>query len=148
MHGSMDGLLSEQDGDSSAPQTTLIDVVRNTGSSADAPFAPHTWADCTTLVRTNRLELFERRPSDMLKYQAWTKEIRQRFPNITDYILTEKLHWTPVQPVTTSSPPIFEPESLVPFEIPSDYKILRNDWPYGFENDIASPGMAEDAVRI
>ena len=46
---------------------------------------------------------------------------------MTDYILQHKLPW--------GSPP-FTYNSAIPFDDPSDFKILVNDWPYGLTPDI------------
>lgn len=48
---------------------------------------------------------------------------------MSQYLLVHRL------PNTWGTPP-FSPKSLVPFEDPSDYRVLLNDWPYGLTPDI------------
>lgn len=62
----------------------------------------------------------------MVRYIAWSRQVKSQYNSVTDYICQNRLHW--------SSPFTFE--SAVPFAHPADYKILRNDWPYGISPDI------------
>jgi hypothetical protein len=57
----------------------------------------------------------------------WTQKVKAEYGSITNYLLQHRLPW--------GSPP-FKYNSPVPFEDPSDYKILMNDWPYGLTDDI------------
>jgi hypothetical protein len=57
----------------------------------------------------------------------WTQKVKTEYGSITNYLLQHRLPW--------GSPP-FRYTSPVPFEDPSDYKILMNDWPYGLTDDI------------
>lgn len=50
-------------------------------------------------------------------------------------MIQERLQWTP-DPVRSTHGPVFEHKSDVPFAEPSDYAVLMNDWPYGFEQGI------------
>jgi hypothetical protein len=58
---------------------------------------------------------------------SWTYETRAQYGSITNYILQHKLHW--------GSPP-FTYNSPIPFDDPSDFQILVNDWPYGVTQDV------------
>ena len=58
---------------------------------------------------------------------AWTHETKAQYGSMTNYILQHKLPW--------GSPP-FTYNSAIPFDDPSDFKILVNDWPYGLTPDI------------
>jgi hypothetical protein len=58
------------------------------------------------------------------------------YGSITNFVVQERLAWTPRdvgQPVSANS---FTHHSSVPFEDRRDYAILLNDWPYGFEPGI------------
>lgn len=49
----------------------------------------------------------------------------------------ERLKWTPLPNSSAETGPIFDYQDPTPFAHPSDFKILRNDWPYGsFEPEI------------
>lgn len=59
----------------------------------------------------------------------WTAETKASYGSMTNYLLAHRL------PKTWGAPP-FTPVSDVPFAEPSDYCVLLNDWPYGFEPGI------------
>ena len=48
-----------------------------------------------------------------------------------NFVCQERLHWA------SSSDEQITPRNLRPFADADDYKILRNDWPYGIEPDVA-----------
>ena len=53
----------------------------------------------------------------------------------------ERLHWEPLASSSAENEnengPVFNVEDPTPFQSPSDYKVFRNDWPYGsFGTDI------------
>lgn len=75
------------------------------------------------------MDAFKRMPSDLHRYIFWTRDVKAKYGSITAYILENRL------PKAWGQPP-FTPSSLVPFEDPSDYKILINDWPYGMDPGI------------
>ena len=58
---------------------------------------------------------------------SWTHDINHRDGSMTNFLIQHRLPW---------GPPPFSYVSAVPFEDPSDYKILVNDWPYGLTEDI------------
>lgn len=76
---------------------------------------------------TNKLETLKRKPSDLRRYMAWTAETKAQYGTMTNYLLQHRLPW--------GSPP-FTYLSSTPFNNPSDFKILINDWPYGLAPDI------------
>lgn len=78
---------------------------------------------------TNNLSVLKRKPSDLRRYIAWTAETKAQYGTITEYILQNRL------PKAWGLPP-FIPESQVPFDTASDYKVLLNDWPYGLTPEI------------
>lgn len=81
-------------------------------------------------TETNNLSVLKRKPSDLRRYMKWTAETKIEYGSMTNYILANRL------PKAWGLPP-FTPESTVPFEVASDYKVLLNDWPYGLESNIA-----------
>jgi hypothetical protein len=76
---------------------------------------------------TNKLETLKRKPSDLRRYMAWTHDTKAQYGTMTNYILQHKLRW--------GSPP-FSYNSAIPFDDPSDFKVLINDWPYGLTPNI------------
>jgi hypothetical protein len=82
------------------------------------------------LLGENNLSVLKRKPSDLRKYMKWTTETKAKYGSMTQYLLVHRL------PKAWGAPP-FTPKSAVPFEEPSDYRVLVNDWPYGLTSDIS-----------
>ncbi|EEH11606.1 conserved hypothetical protein [Histoplasma capsulatum G186AR] len=110
----------------------LTDVDRHVLSQTDDEFVYHDWADLKSIIAANNLEVFRRKPSDLRRYIAWTTDIKAQYGSITNYICKERLRWQ----LDSSTPQAFQCRNPIPFADPSDYKILRNDWPYGVTSDI------------
>lgn len=55
---------------------------------------------------------------------------------MTNFLLKERLKWTPELSTDPTSGLLFAVEDCRPFADPADYKILRNDWPYGLARGI------------
>ena len=92
----------------------------------------------------NDLGALKRKPSDLRRYLAWTAATKAQYGSIMNYICQQRLHWP--LPTTSLAAGIESPSGpgrLVafknprPFAEPEDYKILRNDWPYGLEPGIS-----------
>ncbi|KAE8454184.1 hypothetical protein EG329_005109 [Mollisiaceae sp. DMI_Dod_QoI] len=75
----------------------------------------------------NKLETLKRKPSNLRRYMAWSVDIKAQYGSMTNYLIQHRLPW--------GSPP-FTYTSPIPFEDPSDYKVLLNDWPYGLTPDV------------
>lgn len=58
----------------------------------------------------------------------WTAETKTQYGSMTNYLMAHRL------PKAWNASP--NPASLIPFEDPSDYRVLINDWPYGCTPDI------------
>lgn len=59
----------------------------------------------------------------------WTAETKAAYGSMTNYLLENRLPkaWGPLP---------FTPVSPIPFAEPSDYHVLKNDWPYGLTPEI------------
>lgn len=64
-------------------------------------------------------------------YKAWCKDIIAVYGSITAYMCAERLRWTPLPESSAESGPVFDYQDPTPFASPNDFRILRNDWPYG-----------------
>jgi hypothetical protein len=74
-----------------------------------------------------------------------------KYGSITDYICQKRLRWHEPDPSTTvaakedgiafDSNPVIPFKSPIPFTDVTDFKILRNDWPYG-----VTPGIGHLVV--
>lgn len=88
-------------------------------------------------VETNRLDVIRRKPSERVVYKAWCKDIITTYGSITAYMCAKRLQWTPLPDSSAETGPLFDARDPTPFADPRDYKVLRNDWPYGsFETGI------------
>jgi hypothetical protein len=76
-------------------------------------------------AENNRLSVLKRKPSDLRRYMKWTADTKAEYGGITNFLIAHRL------PKAWGSPP-FKPVSDTPFADPSDYRVLINDWPYGF----------------
>jgi hypothetical protein len=83
----------------------------------------------SVMVATNNLSILKRKPSDLRRYMKWTAETNVDYGSMTNYLLVHRL------PKAWGSIP-FTPASSIPFEDPSDFRVLLNDWPYGLAPDI------------
>ncbi|KAH6654618.1 hypothetical protein BKA67DRAFT_284503 [Truncatella angustata] len=99
-------------------------------SLTDEEYQYHDWEDLRQIIAENNLSVLKRKPSDLRKYMKWTGETKAEYGSMSQYLLVHRL------PKAWGIPP-FTPQSKTPFEDPSDYRVLLNDWPYGLTPDIA-----------
>ncbi|KAH9884475.1 hypothetical protein F4778DRAFT_774652 [Xylariomycetidae sp. FL2044] len=111
------------------PPFPLTDVDKWVLSLTDDEFHYHDWEDMKKIIGANNLSILKRKPSDLRRYMSWTAETKAEYGSMTNYLMVHRL------PRTWGSPP-FTPTSTVPFEHPSDYRVLVNDWPYGLTPDM------------
>ncbi|PTB62968.1 hypothetical protein BBK36DRAFT_1184137 [Trichoderma citrinoviride] len=96
-----------------------------TVSTPDADYRPQSWDEVCHLIRTNALERFQRVPSHLRRYKAFTYRLARTHGSVADFVLRERLRWdAPVVP------------RGAPFQYEDDVKILFNDWPYGLDSRI------------
>jgi hypothetical protein len=94
-------------------------------ATPDSQYQQDSWEVAKKKVEDNTIHLFQRMPSDLRRYKAFTWKLKQDYGTILNYILTERLHWA--EPVTPRGKP---------FDYEDDLKILWNDWPYGIDPQI------------
>ncbi|KAK9469619.1 hypothetical protein V1512DRAFT_269192 [Lipomyces arxii] len=95
----------------------------------DSEFTKFSWDNLKNIIANNQLELLSRTPSDLRKYLRWKGGIVKDYQSIANYVLTERLKWGP-------DPTLAKAKGTKLFELKDDYKILLNDFPYGFEDGI------------
>ncbi|KYK57686.1 hypothetical protein DCS_04699 [Drechmeria coniospora] len=103
----------------------LSDKDRRIIGTPDSAYAPSSWSEVCALVSSNRLDLFQRAPSQLRRYKAYTYRLGREHGSVQDFILRERLGWT--QPVRPRGRP---------FQFPDDIRIIYNDWPYGLDPNI------------
>ncbi|KAJ5720710.1 uncharacterized protein N7483_008644 [Penicillium malachiteum] len=130
----------------------------------DEDFVPHDWNNLRDIIRRNDLGALMRKPSDLRRYLSWSAETKAEYGTMMNYICIHRLKWplpseltgtvpapdihssdtvqvngSSPDPQSQSKPsgPLLTFKNPQPFADPEDYKILRNDWPYGFEPGIS-----------
>ncbi|KAL9096814.1 MAG: hypothetical protein Q9163_006396 [Psora crenata] len=103
----------------------------------DEHFVPHGWEELKHIIATNNLSILKRKPSDLKRYIYWTNSTKAEYGSMTHFVCKERLHWTPLPSSSTAeSGPVFACKDETPFASAEDFKILRNDWPYGLDPNI------------
>ncbi|KAF4625438.1 hypothetical protein G7Y89_g12728 [Cudoniella acicularis] len=111
------------------PSFALTGVDEQAISQTDKPSSYITWEELRTIIQTNNLSILKRTPSDLCRYREWAAETKAKHGSLASYLLAHRL------PKTWGTPP-FSPASTTPIEDPSDYRVLLNDWLYGFSPNV------------
>jgi len=91
----------------------------------DHSYTHMSWSEVQGIIAANRIDLFQRVPSDLRRYREFTWTLQRRYGSVMDFVLTQRVQWpTPVIPKGR------------PFEFDEDVKILHNDWSYGIDERI------------
>lgn len=96
------------------------------------------------MQETNRIDLFQRVPSEMRRYLAYNAKLRKEYGSVMNFVVKERLHWsdlTPQNPTPFTDPGMHSQRLHVRSEsadkgLLDDIKILYNDWPYGVADKI------------
>lgn len=73
----------------------------------------------------------------------WCSQIKEEYGTVPNYIMKERLRWTPLPTSTPELGPEFAIVNPTPFADKSDFKIMPNDWPYGM-----APGIRHIIVWL
>lgn len=84
-----------------------------------------TWPEVQEIVKTNKIDKFQRSPLDQRRYKEFVYGLDEQYGSVTDFVREERLEWNDI-----------EQSGAAPFQDPSDIKILYNDWPYGIDKSI------------
>ncbi|PLB45578.1 hypothetical protein P170DRAFT_246760 [Aspergillus steynii IBT 23096] len=98
-------------------------------STPDEQYCRQPWELVKEIVRTNRIDRFQRVPSDLRKYLEYKERIVASYGSILRFIIKERLRWG------EGTAEDLKPKGR-PFELDEDIKILYNDWPYGIEEGV------------
>ncbi|TLD30112.1 hypothetical protein E2P81_ATG06765 [Venturia nashicola] len=102
----------------------LSDKDRTLIGSWDSDYDRITWDEVKEIIAANRIEAFQRVPSDLRRYRQYIHSLGKTHGSVLNYIQNNLLQW-----------PTLEPKGP-PFTCPTDLKILYNDWPYGLDERI------------
>ncbi|THV69510.1 hypothetical protein D6D19_07078 [Aureobasidium pullulans] len=93
-------------------------------ATPDSDYCRLSWPEVQDLIRKNRIDLFQRVPSDLRRYKGYTAKLKKEHGSVVSFVLSERLRWQDLVPRGE------------PFSNPDDIKILFNDWPYGIDTRI------------
>jgi hypothetical protein len=96
-----------------------------------------------TATGNNELDTLTRFPSDLRRYRKWHASIKDQYGSMTNFVVQNRLQWTPLPSSDPAAGPTFAMDNPTPFASPKDYRILPNDWPYG-----VSPGIKHLVVWL
>lgn len=100
-------------------------MVRAQQRCKNGTYEPISWVELTDLINRGKLEDLTRSPAALEGYLQWKRKVVATHGSVEKFILTQRLHWSKLTP-----------KSPVPFQCPSDWKVLRNDFPYGVDDGI------------
>lgn len=89
-----------------------------------------------TELAEHNLSILTRWPSDLKRYIRWSIDTRATYGTVPNFVRIERLKWDVLPSSTGATGPQFAVQNSIPFADPRDYKILINDWPYGYEPGI------------
>jgi Protein of unknown function (DUF3605) len=98
-----------------------IDIIR----TPDNEYHVLTWPEVRSIIAQNRLDVFQRLPSELRRYLAYNYQIKLQYGSVMAFVLSQKLGWT--------HPIVAEAEQ---FKSRNDISIKWNDWPYGINEKI------------
>ncbi|EKV07843.1 Isochorismatase-like [Penicillium digitatum] len=87
------------------------------------------WEQVKEIIGTNRIDRFQRVPSELYKYLEYMAHIKAEYTSTMRFVVKERLGWGDVNWED------LKPRGG-PFEYKEDIRIIYNDWPYGVEKDI------------
>jgi hypothetical protein len=111
-------------------------------ATPDSEFRRLSWPEVQKLIQTNRVDLFQRVPSDLRRYKAYTARLKQQYGSVMNFVMAERLKWQDLLP---QGEPFSNPGKITTTCLPAvrsltlaigDIKILLNDWPYGIDTRI------------
>jgi hypothetical protein len=94
-------------------------------STPDSQYHVLTWPEVRTIIANNRLDLFQRVPSDLRRYLVYNWKVKQEYGSVMQFVLSQKLDWQ--HPIKAEA---------APFKNPNDVSVKWNDWPYGIDTKI------------
>lgn len=67
-------------------------------STLDADYQRHSWPDVQQLIIDNRLDLFERIPSDLRRYREYCAHLVKEYGSVMNFVMQERLGWKDLAP--------------------------------------------------
>jgi len=67
-------------------------------STPDDQYRRLTWPEVKDIIHNNRLDIFQRVPSDLRKYLQYTSKLKADWGSVMRFVLSERLQWDDLTP--------------------------------------------------
>ncbi|KAJ5384960.1 Protein of unknown function DUF3605 [Penicillium concentricum] len=98
-------------------------------STPDHLYTRQNWEQVKEITSTNRIDRFQRVPSELRKYLEYMAHIKAEYASVMRFVVKERLGWG------DGNVEDIKPRGSA-FEYEEDIRIIYNDWPYGVDKDI------------
>lgn len=75
-------------------------------STPDGLYVRQTWGDVTRFIRENRLDMFQRLPSDLRLYRQYCAKLVSEYGSVMNFVMKERLGW---ETLNTTGKPFEQP---------------------------------------
>lgn len=77
---------------------TVNEKDRGILSTPDSEYRRLTWAEVKGIIRTNRIDLFRRVPSDLRRYLGYTAKLKKDYGSVMNFVMEKRLKWDDLTP--------------------------------------------------
>lgn len=70
-------------------------------ATPDAEYRRLSWPEVQEIIRTNRIDKFQRVPSDLRRYKGYTAKLKKEYGSVMNFVMTERLKWQDLVPMGT-----------------------------------------------
>lgn len=67
-------------------------------STLDKDYHLQTWEDVSYMIKENRIDLFQRVPSDLRRYREYSAKLIKEHGSIMEFVMKERLRWRDLKP--------------------------------------------------
>ena len=64
----------------------------------DSDYVLQTWPEVRKIISDNRIDLFERLPSDLRKYRQYNEKLTEEYGSVMEFVMKERLKWEDLEP--------------------------------------------------
>lgn len=64
----------------------------------DSAYHLLTWSEVREIIAANRIDLFQRVPSELRRYREYMALLKRNHGSVMDFVMKERLHWTDLTP--------------------------------------------------
>lgn len=75
-------------------------------ATPDSEYRRLTWPEVQEIIRTNRIDQFQRVPSDLRRYKGYTAKLKKDYGSVMNFVMSERLQWNDL---VSTGPPFSNP---------------------------------------